>query len=168
MAKYSSMLPELEYNGASIKDITHRIALLDYVSEYSFMFYKQKIENEMTPEKLSLALYNNQDYWWIICAINNIIDPFYDWIMLETEVYAYAEKLYDNINDIHHWEDNEYNQFDEDSPENDRVPITNIEWEIHKNELKRSVRIVKMEYISKIEKEFKMHMKKIPKQKQEE
>jgi hypothetical protein len=167
MAKYTQVLPKLMYNGVTISDITHRIDLLKSVRKYESLYYSAKIAETMTPEKLALEVYGNQDLWWIICVINKVIDPFYDWVKRESEVYAYTDMAYDDRNGIHHYEDTEFTHFKEDSPENDRVPITNLVWELHKNDEKRQVMLLKPKHIPKIEAEFAEWMRQTKVQHQE-
>ena len=96
MPKYSKTLPKLTYNGVTIADITHRIDMLKSVRKYEALYYTIRISEDMTPELLAEKIYGDQDYWWIICTINKVIDPLYDWVKRETEVYAYVDKLYDD------------------------------------------------------------------------
>ena len=159
MSKYTTTLPKLTYNGVTISDITHRIDMLKSVRKYEALYYTVRISDDMTPELLAERTYGNQDYWWIICTINKVIDPFYDWVKRETEVYAYAEMLYDDKYNIHHWEDTEYNQFETDSPENDRVAVTNLDWELYKNDKKRNVLLLKSQHIPIIVEEFQEWMR---------
>tara|TARA_Y100001949_G_C15695817_1_gene204466 strand:- start:7 stop:510 length:504 start_codon:yes stop_codon:yes gene_type:complete len=167
MPKYTQTLPKLTYNGVTIADITHRIDLLRAVRKYETMYYSVKIAETMTPEKLAETVYGNQDLWWIICVINKVIDPFYDWVKRETEVHAYTDLAYDDRYGIHHWEDQTYTHFKEDSPENDRVPITNLAWELYKNDEKRQVMLLKPKHIPKIEAEFAEWMRQTKIQHQE-
>jgi hypothetical protein len=167
MPKYSQTLPKLTYNGVTISDITHRIDMLKSVRKYEALYYTVRISEDMTPELLAEQTYGNQDYWWIICTINKVIDPFYDWVKRETEVYAYTEMLYADKYDIHHWEDTEYNQYETDSPENDRLAVTNLDWELYKNDKKRNVLLLKQQHIPKVVEEFAEWMRNTKQQHQE-
>ena len=167
MAKYTKILPQVTYNGVSICDITHRLDMLKTVMNYETMYYSVNILETDTPEKVAEQYYGNQDYWWIVCAINKIIDPFYDWIMRETEVQAYSEKVYDDINAIHHYEDANYVQYDEQNGEGTLVPVTNLEWEIYVNDKKRQIMLLKPTHIPKIADEFAKWMKDTKQQFQE-
>jgi hypothetical protein len=155
-------LPKMSYNGVLIADITHKFNTTKIVNTYSNSYFQLDIREGDSPEAVSLSAYGTIDYWWLVLISNNVIDPFYDWLMSEREVYAYSEKVYDNINDIHHWEDTEYNIYEYDNAEATRVPITNIEWEIYKNDTKRRVSLVRPEDLFKIEKELKKLIKEIP------
>ena len=167
MPKYSKILPQLTYNGVCVADITHRLDMLSSVSKYATFYYSVTIDETATPEKVAEKYYGNQDYWWIVCAINKVIDPFYDWVMRDPEVYAYAEKTYDDIDVIHHWEDTEFTQYAENSIEEDRVPVTNIEWELHLNDKLRHIMLLKPSYVPKIADEFADWMRNTKQQIQE-
>tara|TARA_B110000881_G_C18557247_1_gene507673 strand:+ start:237 stop:740 length:504 start_codon:yes stop_codon:yes gene_type:complete len=167
MAKYTHMLPKLEYNGVTIADITHRIDMLKEVSKFQAMYYEIRISEDMTPEKVAEDVYGDQDLWWVVCTINKVIDPFYDWVKREHEVYRYTDLAYADRYDIHHYEDQNYVQYPTDSPENDRVPITNLDWEIYKNDKLRSIMLLKPQHIPKIVEEFKSWMRNTKPQVQE-
>ena len=167
MPKYSKILPQLTYNGVSITDITHRLDMLKTVQDYATMYYPVTIAENATPEKVSEQYYGTQDYWWIVCAINKVIDPFYDWVMRETEVYAYCAMLYEDPDEIHHWEDAEYLRYEENSLEEDRVPVTNIEWKLHLNDKLRHIQLLKPRYVPKIADEFAKWMRNTKQQYQE-
>ena len=167
MPKYTKILPQLSYNGVSIADITHRLNMLKTVEKYATMYYSVTIAEDATPEKVAEQYYGNSDYWWIVCAINQVIDPFYDWVMRETEVYAYVDKIYDDQDEIHHWEDAEYLQYAENSIEEDRVPVTNIEWKLHLNDQKRQIMLLKSSYVPRIVDEFSKWMRNSKQQVQE-
>ena len=167
MPKYSKILPQLTYNGVSIADITHRLNMLKTVEKYATMYYSVTIDETSSPEKVAEQYYGTSDYWWIVCAINKVIDPFYDWVMRETEVQAYVNKIYDDQDEIHHWEDSEYVQYPTNNEEEDRVPVTNLEWEIHLNDKKRHIMLLKNSHVPKIEAEFGKWMKNSKQQYQE-
>ena len=74
--------------------------MLKTVEKYATMYYSVTIAEDATPEKVAEQYYGNSDYWWIVCAINQVIDPFYDWVMRETEVYEYVNKIYDDQDEM--------------------------------------------------------------------
>lgn len=166
MIKYQSLLPKLEYKGMTLADISHRFSLYDNVHKLSTDYLKINIVDSDTPERLSLKVYGTQDYWWLICAANNVVDPFYDWLMTDDEIIMYCEKVYgdDGMNDIHHYEDDEFNVYEFDA--SDLNPITNLEHHIHENDKKRRVNIVKPEFLGQLETELNLYIKSLKKQQQ--
>jgi len=162
MNSYNDFIPKLEYNGVLISDITHRFTLADGVEKYKGFYSKSLIEQHQTPEAVSHALYGTTDYWWILLAINNVMDPLYDWVMLDSEVHAYTEKLYDDINGIHHWEDQEYNRYESNNAEETLEPITNIEYQMWLNDAKLRINTIRPNHIKRIIKELKDNLKLLP------
>ena len=87
--------------------------------------------------------------------------------MLEEEVFAYAEKLFDDVNAIRHYVDDEYVQYSENNLEQTYEPVTEIEHLINLNDEKLRINTIKPEHISRITKEFSDILKLTPIQKQE-
>jgi hypothetical protein len=87
--------------------------------------------------------------------------------MRETEVYEYVNKIYDDQDEIHHWEDSEFIQYPIQSVQEDRVPVTNLEWELHLNDKKRHIMLLKPSYVPKIADEFTKWMRNTKQQYQE-
>jgi hypothetical protein len=85
----------------------------------------------------------------------------------ETEVYAYVNKIYDDQDEIHHYEDSEYIQYPDQSVEEDRVPVTNLEWEIHLNDELRHIMLLKSNHVSDVADEFAKWMRNTKQQYQE-
>jgi len=167
MKTYSDFMPKVEYNGVLISDITHRFQLNDKLKEYADFYYKQRIELFQTPEQVSHSLYGTTDHWWIICVINDVVDPFYDWVMQEEEVFAYAEKLFDDVNAIRHYVDTEGVQYPENNLEQTYEPVTELEHLINLNDEKLRINTIRPEHIRQITKEFSDILKITPNQKQE-
>lgn len=161
MIKYNNLFPTMKYNGVLISDISHRFTLSPTLSSLVSKYHNIQIAEFSTPESISLRFYGTTDYWWLVLAINNIIDPLYDWLMSEDEVIRYCELKYgDDINEHHHYEDEEFNKYEADSIEMDRTPITNMEWELHLNDKKRRINIIGEKYLPIIENELNNMIKK--------
>ena len=158
MSSIYNYLPKMEYNGVSIADITINFRLTKLTDNLSNFYTNVDIIEGATPELVSFDAYGTTDYWWLVLIANDVIDPFYDWLMRESEVEAYANKLYDNVNDIHHWEDVEYNEYTENNVDETLTPVTNIEWEIYKNDKKRRISLIRVEDIPRVEEELKMYV----------
>ena len=47
-----------------------------------------------TPEQLADDIYNDPKLYWVILYINNIVDPFSDWYMMEDHLYNYCIRKY--------------------------------------------------------------------------
>lgn len=149
---YFEKVPEITYKGKKIKDITRRIVVRDKIKENIELYEPYIVKDGETPETIAFDFYGNSNYHWIIILMNNIIDPFYDWILSEQEVLSLTEKNYDDIRAVHHYEDNDGRIVHSSDPE--ATPITNIEYERALNEQKREIKIIKPIYLDEIEKEY--------------
>jgi len=164
---YKDFFPKIDYNGHTIADITHRFKLLNNVGDYSTTLYNINIDAHDTPERVSLKAYGTTKYWWLILAVNEIVDPLYDWLMTDEEVIRYCESLYDDINSIHHYEDEDFVYYNENNPEGTLLPVTNMEWHLHLNDKKRRVNIIQKKYLNQVVAELNVVRKAIIPQAQE-
>ena len=52
--------------------------LSKFVMTYEVAYYRVCLDDLMRPDMISYKNYGTVDYWWLICFINNIFDPFHD------------------------------------------------------------------------------------------
>jgi hypothetical protein len=77
-----------------IKDYYHKLGFFyDYLGKNKSYFNEYMIKDNETPEDISLNFYRDRKYWFIIMLINDRLDPFFDWILTNDELLAYAEKF---------------------------------------------------------------------------
>lgn len=122
------------------------------------------IKDSDRPEYISYKLYGSVEYFWILLVCNNILNPYYEWIMPQESLYQYCKQKYKNFpekeNTIYYYK-NEKNQkyynvteYPKDSGlwydklDKNRtslqykgilIPVTYLEDEIEKNEEKRII-----------------------------
>ena len=89
---------------------------------------------------------------------NNIVNPFTDWLLQDYEIKDLAIAKYgeDHLNDIHHYEKGTTIL---QKMETGAIPVTNLQYEIDKNEKKRTVKIIYPELVPEIESAVKNKMK---------
>jgi hypothetical protein len=76
-----------------IKDYYFRVDFLYNYMEKNLQYFTQYVVNDFeTPESLSLRYYRDRKYWFLILMINKRYDPYYDWVLTNDELLAYAEK----------------------------------------------------------------------------
>jgi len=87
--------PVTEYeSGVYIRNYYFRIAFIDsVVKTNSNQFYTYTLENGDTPESLSMKFYNTDIYWYLFLLVNNIEDPFYEWLLTDEECRNYAKRV---------------------------------------------------------------------------
>ena len=131
------------YDGKYATNIISRsIVLQDIINNTSY-FYEFILKEFMTPEQLSNNIYGDPQYYWVILLMNNVIDPYYDWVLQEDEVFKYVTEIYGKgkHNELHHYEDpNNERMVDADYP--NAIPITNLENAMFINDAKRNLKIL--------------------------
>jgi len=121
----------------------------ELVSEWTYY----EIQENETPEMVAMKFYNDPTLHWVILMFNDIIDPFTDWPIPSESMNEYATKLFEDINDIHHWE-----LGGRAVPANtpNSIPVKNIVFLERVNEFNRRIKVPKQIHIGPILKEVEM------------
>lgn len=156
-----------------VKNLFRRVRLREDLQNVFTVFDKYQIPDGSRPELVAEELYGSVQYDWvvIICAgITRIRDQ---WPLSDKQVYDYAENLYDeNLNAIHHYETIEVkdsqdrlilpagkivdSNFTIPNPSNSSatlnpvIGISNYEYEVRKNNEKRSIYVLKPRYLQQV------------------
>lgn len=147
-------------NFSVVTDITRRVAVSNSIKENFSLYDEYDIQEGDTPEILAYNLYNNTNYHWIILLLNDIIDPRFEWPLTQSQLVRYAIDKYGSeeaIYEIHHYEASTTDTTVVDSDDEnfpDKVSVSNMDYEISKNEEKRRIKILKPNYISSFVTEF--------------
>lgn len=136
----------------------------------SYILWKKELLDGDTPISISEELYKTTKYYWTIFYINNVVNPYIDWFLSQSEVEAYSKKKYTSIHGLHHFEkrvgdnteiiDDVQHKIEEAKwiahmPQGlDIFPVTNIEYEKRINDTRRSITIISPKYISEFANEF--------------
>tara|TARA_B100000029_G_C17517579_1_gene938688 strand:- start:272 stop:763 length:492 start_codon:yes stop_codon:yes gene_type:complete len=107
-------------------------------------------------DTLAYQFYDDSTLHWIIMYANYITNPYYDWPLTYYDLQKYITKKYDNPNGIHHYEDDDKYEVDSNAP--GATAITNSIYEEILNDEKRTINIIRPEYIPQIVSEFKKLM----------
>lgn len=144
MSLYNS-LPTIEYSGYRLADISKRLAIVKEVKNNPLLYQEYSIEGYESAENIAQDFYEDPKLYWLIFMMNDIIDPFYGWILSDAELTDFINDKYVDPNATHHTEVTEAGS----------TVITNNEYENIINESKRKIKIVRPEFISDISKRVK-------------
>lgn len=159
----------IEYEGATYDYIFRNVyPIFDSVLA-NYQTEKYSIEGDLTAVNLANLLYENPEYYWILLLVNDVVDPFFDWVLSDQNIYDIAVSKWgvENIDNLHHYEDGFGNMY-YDLVENAGVyydvgdqffekpfyssgvllPVTNIEYLQALNEEKRKITIIQPEQIN--------------------
>lgn len=155
------------------KNLFRRVKLRDDLQNVFTIFDKYQIVDGARPDTVAEELYGSTQYDWVVLVSAGITRIRDQWPLSDKEVSDYAESIYgNNLNDIHHYETTEVKDsknrlilpagkvvdpnFTIPSPSNPLVtlnPVTgvnNYEYEIGKNNKKRTIYILKPRYLQQV------------------
>ena len=139
-------------------------------------FTKYSVLDNERPDSVAKKLYDDENLDWVILLANNIINIQDEWPMGQFDFQRYLDNKYNSnqLGEIHHYETNEirnsnnilllqgglrvdanftYKYSDPDGSLqsiNSVKPITNLQFEIDKNDAKRSINVLRKKYVGVI------------------
>lgn len=107
MGKYFSKFPSINYNGQIAKNILCRPKIVQDRTNSPNTFYDYTLPEEQRADVVSNDYYDDPDYAWLIYLANNIVDPYHDYFLSETDFQLFVAKKYGSLNiaqnTIHSW-----------------------------------------------------------------
>ena len=139
-------------------------------------FTKYSVLDNERPDSVAKKLYDDENLDWVILLANNIINIQDEWPMGQFDFQRYLDNKYNSnqLGEIHHYETNEIRNsnkvlllqgglrvdanftFKYSDPDgslqsiNSVKPITNLQFEIDKNDAKRSINVLRKKYVGVI------------------
>ena len=156
-----------------VKNVFRRVKLRDDLKNVFTIFNKYQIQDGARPDTVAEEVYGSAQYDWVVLVSAGIINIRNEWPLSDRDIYQYAEEIYGNdLNAIHHYETTEVKDskgrlilpagkvvdstFIIPDPNisiqnlNPVVGISNYEYETRKNILKRSIYLLKPEYLQQV------------------
>ena len=153
-----------------VKNVFRRVKLRDDLKNVFTIFNKYQIKDGARPDTVAEEVYGSAQYDWVVLVGAGIVNIRNEWPLSDRDIYQYAEEIYgDDLNAIHHYETIEVKDskgrlilpagkvvdstFIIPDPNisiqnlNPVVGISNYEYETRKNILKRSIYLLKPEYL---------------------
>jgi len=164
-----------------VKNIFRRVKLRDDLQNVFTIFNKYQIQDGARPDTVAQEIYGSSQYDWVVLVGANIINVRNEWPLSDRDIYRYSEELYGNdLNEIHHYETTEVkdsngrlilpkgkvvdSNFTIPKPNfptqtiNPVTGISNYEYEVIKNDKKRSIYILKPSYLQQAINDIKKAM----------
>lgn len=156
-----------------VKNIFRRVKLRDDLQKVFTIFIKYQIKEGARPDTVAEELYGSPQYDWVVLVSAGIVNVRNEWPLSDRDIYRYSEQLYGNdLNAVHHYETKEVKDsngrlilpsgkivdstFTIPDPSipiqtiNPVVGISNYEYEVRKNNKKRSVYLLKPRYLQQV------------------
>lgn len=146
-------------------NILKRVRLRVNVKKELVMLDKYDVKEGETPEIVADKHHGSPLYHWVIMLVNNMSDVNHDWVKSTRQMQSYLSDKYTDaqLDEVHHYE---IPQSSGDTSITIQVPqgtdgatpITNITYEMELNESKRSIDLLRSNYLSAFIEEFEQAM----------
>ena len=181
---YQSFLPDkrssLDYT--EVKNLFRRTKLRDDLQNVFTLFDKYEIPDEFRPETVAEEFYGNDELDWVVLTTAGIINVRNEWPLNNRDIFNYSfEKYGDNLNATRFFETKElknssgsiilekgkvvdsdfvFKYYDtngivEVKGTNVRTGVSNYDYEVRLNEEKRSIFVLKPEYLQQFLNDFR-------------
>ena len=169
---YQSFLPDSNSSSRylRVKNLFRRTKIRDDLQNVFTLFNKYQIKGGARPDTVAEEFYGSAELDWVVTITAGIINVRNDWPLSSKELYDYSLEVYeDSLNDVRHWETKEIKDLNDKlilpkgkivnstftipNPDvynatlNPVTSVTNYEYEVLKNDKKRSIYILKREYL---------------------
>ena len=190
--KYFDRLPNIDYaltvnkagksTSINIKDYFHLLKVREDIFKEDTLYYSYSVQNDERPEQIAYKEYGDEQYYWVVLQVNDIVDYYNEWPLSDYELQVFITKKYgsdENVYDVHHYEtvetkdltgtvilpgglvvDKDYS-YSYPSEPNSRdyfnatpVAVTNYEYEKRLNDDKREIVLIQKKYIYRYQDEY--------------
>jgi len=161
-----------------VKNLFRRIKLRDDLQNVFTLFNKYVIEDGKRPEVVAEELYGKQSLDWVVLITAGITNVRDQWPLSDYQIYRYSEEKYgEYLNDIHHYEttevkdsrnrivlpagkvvDNTFtipNPSDPTATLNPVAGVSNYDYEVIKNNKKRTIYVLRRDYLQQYLNDFR-------------
>lgn len=159
MSTYFLSFPKIVYDGRTITDITKRADFLDRIKKNASLFAYVILKDGDRPEDIAYEYYNDVDLYWIVLFLNEVVDPYKDWLLSSDRLTDHVKAKYgvENVNAIHHYELADGTWASIGTPFIVKT-VSNYDYELSLNEKKRKIKLLKPAYLEQVITEYKKVM----------
>ena len=181
---YQSFLPDKKSSQdyTEVKNLFRRTKLRDDLQNIFTLFDKYEIPDEFRPENVAEDFYGNDELDWVVLTTAGIVNVRNEWPLNNRDIFDYSfEKYGDNLNATRFFETKEiknssgsiilekgkvvdsdfvFKYYDtngivEVKGTNVRTGVSNYDYEVRLNEEKRSIFVLKPEYLQQFLSDFR-------------
>jgi hypothetical protein len=171
--EYQSQLPtkNSSLNYVRVKNLFRRVKLRDDLQNVFTLFNKYQIKDGERPDTIAENLYGSSDLDWVVLLSANIINARDSWPLSNRDLYKFVEEKYgiDVMNEVKYYQttqvknskgnlilpagkvvDKDFSIPNPDNPYNILNPVVGVsyyDYEVEKNNKKRTIYILKPQYL---------------------
>jgi hypothetical protein len=165
MAKqYFSNFPLVNYNGVSLRNIMLKTNIIKELFLGQSVFYTYEVKDGEKPSMVAYNYYGSVDYTWLVMISNQMIDPYFDWILSDEEFQQFIISKYgsipaaqtlvveyaDNVSDERYSLDTFNYVFEGDDLDGWLIPVYAYDKEFELNEQKRNIKLIDKRFTRQI------------------
>lgn len=165
MAKqYFSNFPLVEYNGVALRNIMLKTNIIKELFLGQSIFYTYEVKDGEKPSMVAYNYYGSVDYTWLVMISNQMIDPYFDWILSDEEFQQFIISKYnsilaaqtlvveyaDNVSDERYSLDTFNYVFEGDDLDGWLIPVYAYDKEFELNEQKRNIKLIDKRFTRQI------------------
>jgi phage-related protein len=162
--EYFSAFPKTTFNNTTITDITVRLNFIKKIKDNAALFEYIILRQDERAEDVAFRYYKDPNLYWIILFINDVVDPYYDWVLSDDALFTFVQDKYgvENVYAVHHYKTTSSSELGEDvwvdfgTPFS--IPVSNYDYEQELNEEKRKIKVLKPVYIAQVLSEYKLEL----------
>jgi hypothetical protein len=94
---YFTNFPAVNYAGFAATNIMARVVIDRLFQQNYNLFYDYKVPQGKRADQIAFDLYGKSEYVWVIYLLNNIKDPYYDWVLSDENFTSFIEDKYGSI-----------------------------------------------------------------------
>lgn len=180
---YQSFLSDSDSssNYLRVKNLFRRCKLRDDLQSVFTLFNKYEIVEGARPDTVAEELYGDAELDWVVLMTAGIINVRNEWPLSDRQIYNYSLEIYGTqLNDVHHYETREVKDANgrlilpkgKVVDSTFRIPnpdfyietispingISNYEYEVRKNDAKRSIFLLKESYLQQFLNDMRQEM----------
>lgn len=95
--QYFKNFPLVFYNNVKLRNIMLKTNIIREIFLKDTNFYTYEVRDGQKPTTVAFDYYGSVDYTWLVLMSNQIIDPYFDWILSNEEFDSYIIKKYGSI-----------------------------------------------------------------------
>jgi hypothetical protein len=170
--QYFKNFPLVFYNNVKLRNIMLKTNIIREIFLNDTNFYTYEVRDGQKPTTVAFDYYGSVDYTWLVLMSNQIIDPYFDWILSNEEFDSYIIKKYGSIpaaqSTIVEYKDvlgnyvslDTYNYYAliSSSMVSNFTPVYAFDKEFELNEQKRNIQLIDRVYSTKIASELEQSL----------
>ena len=142
-------------------DIMSRVRIRTNMKKEIVMLDTYAVKENETPEIVADKHHGSPYYHWVVMILNDISDVNHDWVKSTRQLQKYIQIKYTEaqLDEVHHYEIAQSSgdttiKIQVPQGTSGATPITNYEYEVALNEEKRSIDLLRNDYLGYFTEEF--------------